>query len=278
MRKIVITALALLTLGALAGAAFAVNEYALSKASTSPAGKGTPSNPISKQVKFDYLVKDENGPRGAPVEKYKIQLQGVVSKWADEFPQCKFSDASKDAPLATILQSCGKAVVGKGRVESLVSDGRVNNVPADDPNDIDFYCNLELTLINVVGGLAIRLDADQTTPLPASQSDKFGCVAATHRAILGKLKPIKIEKVPTNSLEFSVPLELRHVGGLTITVARVQSTINRKVKSLNVDRDPAKEKIGFFTSIGCGKAKRKTIVTFVDENGKSSTESTSGRC
>ena len=275
MRKIVITAVALLTLGVVAATALAVNQYALTNASTSPKGKGTPSNPISKQVNFDYLVRDSEGPRGSPVVKYKIAVQGVTAKWAAKFPRCRFSEAAQDAPRAVVLQKCGKAVVGGGRVETLVSDG----VPSpDDPNDVDYYCNLQLTLINVVGGLAIRLDADQTTPLPQSQTDKFGCVAPTHRAIFGKLRAKRIGGVPTNSLEFSVPLELRHIAGLTITVARTKSTVIRKVKRLNVDGDPAKETVGFFTAIGCGKRKRLTVVTFVDERGDVSRKRKASRC
>lgn len=274
MRKIVITAVALLAMGALAGAALAVNEYALTNAGTSPKGRGTPSKPIPKQVKFDYLVRDSEGPRGSPVKKYKIQIQGVTAKWAGKFPQCKFSEAVRDAPRATVLKDCGKAVVGGGRVESLVTASN----PPSDPNDVDLFCNLQLTLINVTTGLAIRLDADQTTPLPQSQNDKLGCITPTHTAILGKFRNVKIQGVPSKSLEFTVPLILRHNNGLTITVARTQSTVFRKVKRLNVDRDAAKENVGFYTATGCGKRKRKVIVTFVDETNRSTTKSVSSRC
>jgi len=272
MRKVVAVPLALAVVFALVGVAYAVNEYALTKAETFPAGVGKPSKPVPKGVKFDYAVKDSAGPRGAPVERYKIAFQGLTAKYASKFKQCRFSDTSADAPLATILQRCKAAVIGAGRVESLVT----TEANAGDPNSVLFYCNLKLTLINIPGGISIRLDADNTT-IPTSQDGPIGCIVNTHRAIKAKYVSKRIGGVPSTSLEFSVQLDLRHNSSLTVTVARTSSTINRKVTRAKVDG--VRRPVGFYSSIGCGKRNKRTIqVTFVDENGVSSKESKTDRC
>jgi hypothetical protein len=269
MRRVVIAALAVVAVLAVAGVAYATNVYELTSSKTTPAGVGTPSKPVPKGVAFDYAVKDSAGPRGAPVEKYKIAFQGLSAKWQSKFPQCKFSATAPDAPLATIMSKCGKAKVGQGRVETLVT----TEANAGDPNSVLFYCNLQLTLFNIPGGLSIRLDADQ--PSPTSQDGPFGCIVPTHRAIQARYVTRKIGGVPGSSLEFSVPSDLRHNVGLSLTVARTQSTLVRKVTKAKIGG--VSRSVGLYSAIGCGK-KRIVRVTFVDENGVSSNEQSSARC
>jgi hypothetical protein len=269
MRKSLIAALTALAVLAVAGVAYAANVYDLPNAGTSPAGKGSPSKPLPKSVNFDYTVKDSAGPRGAPVKKYKIAFQGITSKYAKKFKRCKFSDVSPNAPLSTIQAKCKKAKVGEGRVENLVT----SDAMAGDPNSVLTYCNLKLTLYNVVGGLAIRLDGDP--PPPSSQNGPLQCVVPTHSAIKAKLKNLRIGGVPSASIEFTVPIELRHNSGLSITVARVQSTVFKKTKRVKIRGK--RRKVGFFSAIGCGR-KRQVRVTFVDENGASAVAKKSGRC
>ena len=272
MRKVLAAALTLAIVFAAVGVAYGINVYGLTKARTFPSGVGKPTKPIPKGVSFDYTVKDEAGPRGAPVEKYKIAFQGLTAKYAGNFKRCSFGDTDDDAPLATILQRCKAAVVGEGRVETLVEpDGT-----AGDPTKVSFYCNLKLTLINIPGGLSIRLDADNTTQ-PQSQDGPIGCIVATHRAIQAKYVNRRIGGVPSVSLNFTVPLDLRHNNGLTITVARTTSTINRLVTRARVAG--VRRPVGVYSAIGCGRNNRRlALVTFVDENGVSSTKRRSARC
>lgn len=272
MRKVLTAALTLAVVFAAVGVAYGVNQYALTKSRTFPSGVGTPTKPIPKGVSFDYTVKDENGPRGAPVEKYRIAFQGLTSKYAGNFKRCDFGDTDDDSPLATILQRCKAAVVGKGRVETLVT----TDANAGDPNSVLFYCNLELTLINIPGGLSVRLDADSDTQ-PQSQDGPIGCIVPTHRAIKGKIVTRKIAGVSSASLEFAVPLELRHNNSLTITVARTTSTINRRVTTANING--TRRPVGVYSAIACGKKNKRVVrVTFIDENGVSSTKTGSARC
>ncbi len=272
MRKLSIVAIAAVAVLAFAGVAYAANVYDLPTAVTKPKGVGSPLKPVPTGVQFGYTVKDELGPRGAPVETYKIAFQGLTHKYAKKFPACKFADTAPDAPLAAIEAKCSKAKVGSGRIESLVT----TDAQATNPNSVLFYCNLELTLYNLGYGLAIRLDADNTTQ-PTSQDGPIGCIVPTHRAIEAKFKNIKIGGVPSSSLNFDVPADLRHNSGLTITVGNTESTVDKKVTKVKIGKK--KRKVGLYSSIGCGKKKKREIrVTFVDENGVSSNKSKKVGC
>ena len=220
MRKVVVAALALVVVFAAVGVAYAVNAYNLTKASTfRPESASHQAN--SKGVSFDYTVKDSNGPRGAPVEKYRLP-SGPHYEVCGQLQELRLR-RHRRRRLSTILQRCKSAVVGSGRIETLVT----GDAQASDPNSVQFYCNLKLTLIAIPGGISIRLDADNTTQ-PTSQSGPIGCIVPTHRAIKTKFVNRKIAGVPTASLEFSVPTDLRHSSGFTLTVARTTSTIRRR--------------------------------------------------
>jgi hypothetical protein len=272
MRKLSIVAIAAIATMVFGGVAYAANVYDLPTASTAPKGVGSPDKPVPTGVKFGYTVKDQAGPRGAPVETYKIAFQGLTHKYAKNFPKCKFADTASDAPLATIEAKCKKAKVGTGRIESLVTTDAL----APNPTSVLFYCNLQLTLYNLGYGLAIRLDADNTTQ-PTSQDGPIGCIVPTHRAIEAKFKNVKIGGVPSSSLNFDVPLDLRHNAGLTITVGNTESTVSKKVTKVKVGKQ--KRKVGLYSSVGCGKKKKREIrVTFVDENGVSSNVSKKVGC
>lgn len=277
MRRFSVAAIAAITAAlAVAGVAFAANQYGLPTASTAPKGTGSPSKPFPTGVKFGVSVKDSAGPRGAPIEKYRIAFQGLTTKYAKNLPTCKFSDTTADAPLATIDQKCKKAKVGSGRVETLVAPEQVNGQPNKNPNDVSFYCNLQLSLYNIGNGLSIRLDADNTTQ-PTSQDGPIGCIVSTHRAIQSKLKSIKIGGVTSSALDFTVPLDLRHNSGLVLTVANISSTVKKVTGKAKVDGK--QRTVGLFSSVACGKGKKREIqATFTDETGASSKVSKKTGC
>jgi hypothetical protein len=271
MRKLLFAAVAALAVLAVAGVALAANVYELTESSTFKRGKGSPSKPVPKGVSFDYTVKDDAGPRGAPVRTYKIGFQGLTAKYQNRFPQCEFGQTDDDAPLSVIMDRCRRAVVGGGRVENLIAV----DATGLSPSKVDLYCNLNLTLINIPGGLSIRLDGD--TPPPTSQDGPIGCPVATHRAIRARFRSVRIGGVPSGSLEFDVPEELRHNSGLTITVARTESTVRRLVRRVRIKGK--RRSVGIFSAIGCGKNGRRQVrVTFVDETNTSTNASGSGPC
>ena len=184
MRKLLIAVIAVVTALAVAGIAIAANEYDLPKSSTFKKGKGSPSNPVPKGVSFDYTVKDSAGPRGAPVKTYKIQFQGLTTKYQNKFPQCSFGDTERECAAR---HRHVEVQQGEGRRRSH-REPRCLRHGADSrrqgPNDVDLYANLQLTLFNIPGGLSIRLDADQ--PAPTSQDGPFGGpVPRTRRSTLG---------------------------------------------------------------------------------------------
>jgi hypothetical protein len=281
MRRLSIAAVAAVLVVLAAGAAaYAANVYDLPDASTTPKGSGSPARPLPVGVNFDFTVKDEAGPRGAPVKSYKIAFQGLTHRYAKRFPTCRYADTTVDGPLSQVQAACRRAMVGTGRIETLVA---IENVPGTNPpvkntnpNSVQAFCNLQLTLYNLGYGLAIRLDADNTT-LPQSQSGPFGCIVPTHRSIQARFAKVRIGGVPSSSLNFDVFQELRHNAGFVLTVARVTSTVDRKRKRVRIGSK--RRQVGLYSSIACGKRNRRTVqVTFTDENGVSTTASRRTRC
>ena len=255
-RKFLVTALALIVATALVGVAYAANVYNITKGSTSPAGKGTKTKPIAKSITFGYTVKDSSQPRGKPVNKYKIAIEGITGKYAKFLPKCTYADANG----TDYLTKCAKANVGGGKVENLAGPG------TDQSNNS--FCNLKLVLYNLGNGLALRLDADP--PAPSSQSGPVGCALRVHQAIQAKFKTIKLDKVETSSLEFTVPENLRHPlgvnGNFDNVVANTIATVKRKTTKVKIKGH--KRKVGIYTAIGCRKGHRTVRVTFTDETPK----------
>ena len=74
-----------------------------------------------------------------------------------------------------------------------------------------------------------------------------------------------------------MPEELRHNNGLTITVARTASTIDRKVKKVKIKGK--KRKVGVYSAIGCAEnGKRIVRAVFVDETEQSFIAKGAGPC
>ena len=258
-RKFLVVALALIVATALVGVAYAANVYNITVGSTSPAGKGSKSKPLAKSEKFGYTVKDSSQPRGKPVSKYKIAIEGITNKYAKFFPKCKYSEANS----STISSKCAKAKFGSGKVENLAGPG--NNQSSNT------FCNLALGLYNLGNGVAIRLDGGP--PAPSSQSGPVGCALQVHQAINAKFKTIKLDKQSSTSLEFSVPQNLRHPLGANANfdnvVANTVANIKKKTKKVKVKGK--KRRVGLYSAIGCRKGKRTVRVQFTDETPKTTT-------
>src|SRR3954466_3620962 len=97
-RKFLVAALALVVAGALASVAYAANVYNITKGDVSGGGKGTASKPVAKSLTFGYTVKDSSQPRGKPVSKYKIAIEGLTGKFAKYLPRCGYSAANSSNP------------------------------------------------------------------------------------------------------------------------------------------------------------------------------------
>jgi hypothetical protein len=265
-RKFLVGALAVVAVFALAGVAYAVNVYNITQGDVSGGGKGSASKPVPKSLKFAYTVKDSTQPRGKPVSKYKIAIEGLTGKYAKFLPKCKYSEAN--AP--TVSSKCKKAKVGSGKVENLAgpSNNQSNNT----------FCNLGLTLYNLGTGLAIRLDADP--PAPSAQNGPVGCSLPVHQAINAKFKTIKLDKVTTSSLDFNVPLNLRHPlganGNFDNVVANTVATVKKKTTKVKIRGK--RRTVGLYSAVGCRKGKRTVRVTFTDEVPKTTAVSSTTGC
>jgi hypothetical protein len=274
-RKFLVVALALAGALAVAGVAYAANVYNITQGDVSGGGKGTKFKPVAKSLKFAYTVKDSTQPRGKPVSKYKIAVEGITGKYAKYVAKCKYSDANNPNE-ATAASKCKKAKVGSGKVENLAGPG------TDQTNNS--FCNLKLTLYNIGTGLAIRLDGDP--PGPSSQDGPVGCTLPVHQAIKAKFNTIKLDKVETSSLDFSVPsVPLRHPlganGNFDNVVANTVATVNKKTAKAKIkgkDGKKHKRTVGLYSAIGCHKGQRTVQVKFTDETGAQSTKTAKTGC
>jgi hypothetical protein len=273
MRKFLFAAVAAVSVLAVAAVAYAANVYTVD-GSTSPRGKGSASKPLPVSLNFDYTVRDENpANRGTPVEKYFIGAEGLVT-YPEEFPTCSGgTDGANATELSTVQRVCKKARVGGGVIMAYAGAAQ------DQTQKLN--CVLKLNLYNLEpgnygprgrisrknGGLAIRIDAEQTAPenIDFHPRDKGKCVTAQNEAILAPYKTVKIKGVTSDELQFTVPQSLLHPSGLDTVVQNVESavkklTATKRIKGKN-------RKIGFYSAVGCKGNQRSIQVTFIDESG-----------
>jgi hypothetical protein len=268
MRKLLLAAFALAAVLAVAGVAYAANTYTVDLAKSSP-GKGSRAHPIPSKLDFGYSVGDTEGKRPFVIREYRIAAEGTFA-FPKSRPRCTYDQATNPTANtpAELAGACKKAFVGTGAIKNL----------AGAPNDRDHSvpCNVTLTLINIStgdprypktvkqirkrGGIAIRIDADQTT-----------CPIPVHEALAAPFYDTKIDGVPTSELRFTVPDTLAHPGGLDNSVINVVSHIQKKTGKVAVKHGvpaaAAKRKVGFYSLVGRKGKTRTTRVTFVDESG-----------
>lgn len=240
--------------------AYAVNTYKVTPASTTPGGKGSASKPKPKSVAFGFQAVDSSGGRASPISKYAIDFQGLVSySKSKKFKRCSFGTAN--GPTHTI--DCRKARMGGGTITNFFG---VTSNPAQKS-----LCSLRLTLYNLGGGLALRLDGGSTARPPTN------CPIPVGQAINGKLVSIRMGGLKSTSLRFNVPSNLRHpLPNVDNSVASVQSVISRKLISTKIKGKT--RKVGFLSSVACRGSRRTLRVTFTDETGKTTPVSKSIKC
>jgi hypothetical protein len=250
---------------AVAGIASAVNTYDVHLAN-SKAKKGSPARPAPASLSFGYRVGDTENLRPQVVREYRIAAEGLQS-FPKARPTCTYDQATANA--ATHDPACNKAVVGGGSIE--------NEAGAPNDRSQKLPCNVKLTLINIStgdprepktvrqirrrGGLAIRIDGDPPN-----------CPIPVHSALAAPFYDVKIQRVSTAELRFTVPDELAHPGGLDNAVKEVESAIQRKTGMVRIKGK--RRKVGFYSSVGRKGRTRTVRVTFIDESGVKKTATT----
>jgi hypothetical protein len=265
----VITAVVAL-LGAIAAVAYAqqperTNTYTVD-GSTSPAKAGSKTKPIPIGINFKYTVAEQSGLRPSPVQKYSIRFKGVRTN-SGLFPGCKFTKINNDlgsqnCPSGSLL---GKgAITAKAGGESNRADQSVNC-----PLNLEVYnAGKSKATIYVVGG------AD------APAGKKTTCPTTTNAALDANWLKVGNE----TRLEFNVPLvpfrqqlgsgnSKDDPGAIEVAVVSVSSNIARKTR-----RYRGKTR-GFFEAIGgCSGGSRVISVTFLNEDGKTSSAQDKAAC
>jgi hypothetical protein len=258
-----VTAAAVLVLGV--GVAVAENTYNVDLASSSPAGKGSPSKPIPVKLRFGYKLGDSEGLRPTVIAQYRIAPQGLVT-YPKLFPTCTYAQsAARPEPAA----ACKKAQLGSGQVFN-------NAGPANNRAAPSTQCNLRLRLYNISGvgkngGMAIRLDGGP------NQEPAPGCTLEIAESIKAKFHTVKVGGLNTSELRFSVPRALYEpLPGVENAVVNTVSTVNKRTAKTTIKGK--RRTVGYYSKIGCKGRTRATRVQFVDLEGRKFTATKPSPC
>src|SRR4051812_32383126 len=242
MHKLALAGLGLVVALALPTTALAQTQQNTYKvtASVAPGKKGSKAKPAPVSVKFGYTVGEANGLKPAAVKRYTIGFGGVKTN-GKYFKTCQASQmAGSDAGCSK------KALVGTGSLDSFVY---ADNDPSGANGGFD--CKKTLHVWNAGANKAVLfLNGDP------NQCGGVGALPAI---------PAKFVKFGSNgtALQFDVPATVLHpIGGLTVAVTNVSSTIKKQTVTVKG------KKVGYFESIA---KKHPVSVDFTTEAGQKST-------
>jgi hypothetical protein len=255
MRKVALLA-ATATLLAVSAVAFAQtqeNTYTV-KGSITPTKAGSKDKPVAVKTQFDYQVGEKNGLQPSAIKRYKISIYGVRSINGDKFPKCTADQINKAGNSDAGCANGSK--VGSGTIQNFVY---ADSDPSGKQGGFD--CAKKLSIYNSgnkKGALFIFGD-------PA----KCGGV--------GALPAFPISYVTGDgggtALQFDVPPTVLHpIGGLSVAVRSVQSTILQRTVT------KSGKKYNYYESIACKGKQRPIIVTFTTEAGQSTKSSANSKC
>ena len=254
MRKpLIFASLALAAVLAVAGVAFAANEYT-SRASTSPATKGSVKNPAPIGLKLGFNVRDTAGQRPKSMERLNILLTGIGTNGA-LFPKCSASQIER----ASSDSSCPSG--------SLVGSGFARNIAGNrtDFSDTSIRCYLSLRLHNAgAGRLALFVKGDPNAP-----GDR-NCPVTLATAI-----PISISRSAVGStFRLTIPESLKHpIQTLTNSIVEMSLNVSRKTKTVRG------RKVGLIDARGrCRSGRRNITYTWFNEANDTATQTARARC
>lgn len=253
MRKLLIAAIAAVTVLAVIGTALAANTYRVHVAGTTVGGKGSITNPITTGIKLGFKVGETDpSKRGTVVEKYSLGAEGIVANGKGA-PKCAFNDLNDPGPVPA---KCKKALVGTGIAKNAAGPSSDQSLEHSSP------CNLKVDLYNTGGGIAIHLDSQSKPPPPSFESNQIGCLLPIdgRYTINAKFVKTRIGGKPATDLRFTVAENLKH------PALGVDNSIHTSVNNIfKKERMVAGEEIGFYSKVGCKGNKRTTRATFVTE-------------
>ena len=240
MRKLALVGLGAVVALALPTSALAAQQNTYSVTASATPKSGSAAKPAPASVNFGYKVSEASGLKPAAVKRYTIGFGGLKTN-GKYFKTCQAS------AMAGSDGSCDKkALVGTGSLDSFV-------YADSDPSGANggFTCKKTLHVWNAGANKAVLF----------LNGDPNQCGG------VGALPPIpaKFVKFGSNgtALQFDVPPTVLHpIGGLTVAVTSVTSTIKKQTVTVKG------KKVGYFESI----AKAHPVqVDFTTEAGQKST-------
>jgi hypothetical protein len=240
MRKLALVGAGLAVALALPSSALAAQQNTYKVTSSVTPKSGSKSKPAAASVKFGYSVGEASGLKPAAVKRYTIGFGGLKTN-GKAFKTCQASQ------MAGSDSGCNKkALVGTGSLDSFVY---ADNDPSGANGGFD--CKKTLHVWNAGANKAVLF----------LNGDPNQCGG------VGALPPIPAKYVKFGSngtaLQFDVPATVLHpIGGLTVAVTNVTSTIKKQTATVKG------KKVGYFESI----AKSHPVqVNFTTEAGQKAT-------
>jgi hypothetical protein len=264
MRKLTVTALALVAVLAVAAVAYAANTYEVTPASVAPHGKGSKRRPQPKKVRFGFRVGTDNGNVSTPVQRYAVNFEGLTF-YGKYLPKCKFSQVKANP----VSPRCKRAKVGQGVIEARAG-------AAGSPSAAAVKCNAELTLYNVGTGFGFRIDAGPSVFVTGPVNGRASCPQNQHTAINARVRKAKVGGIAGGSLTWTVPTELRHAGPLDIGLVDVASTVSGRARRIKVGRRHLR--VSLLSATGCKGGSRIVQVKFTDESNVTRPAQKTGPC
>jgi hypothetical protein len=242
------------TVGALvvAGAAGAVNEYAIPRVGIKPSGKGTDARPLPVGVLFGLRVSEaDRDLRPSPIESYALAAEGLVVR-SGAFASCSLRKLGR---RRGVPRECDKAQVGDGLIRGAAGLAEDQTLEGSVP------CNLKLRVYNTGTGMALRLDGEP--PVPRGFGTKrLGCPVPVHLAIRVRTVETWIDGVRSTELRYTLPDLLLHpLDGWDASLRLVNVSLDRKLAKRG------RRTVGFYSAEGCNGTERTVRVVFVDPQG-----------
>ena len=132
-------------------------------------------------------------------------------------------------------------------------------------------------MINIGDGMSLRLDGDPPPPTTA-EPRALGCTIPLHSVIRTKFVKTKVNGMPSSALRWTTP------DTLIFPLPGIESyaweaTLNVMKKTATTRIKGEKRKVGYYSSVGCGKDKKRTVqVSFDPVEGPKKTLKTSVKC
>lgn len=212
---------------------------------------------------MNFAGGSDDGLLPAPNIRFDFDMEGVKS-YASRFPKCTVAQA-QSLQHATL---CARAVIGSG--VSVVKIG-----PPGIPQQGATSCTVPTILYDFGGGIAQRLDAPPSCPIPIASA----VADPWSTTVVDGLRSARLSVLPPARLIHPRP-------GLNVVVAAGTYTINRVVRTIRIPVRVrgrtrvrrVRRRVGYISAVGCRGRSRTLETVFTPEVGRPTIAVSRDRC